>query len=352
MVSPDFNDGGSVVLELDSAMELSKEFVRGSSLGGGIGGLLYTRGSSGSMGCFHYDGQGNVVSVTHESREEVAYYEYDAWGNLLTECGGLSNHFKFSTKQASTGTGLVDFGYRWYDPTAGRWTQRDPIGHAGSLNLYGYCHGSPSNAMDTDGSIIEVYDYGGALIYEWDARKGGDPVVKDKKKWQASQARKDLARIRNTWRGWLVIICLAGSDDTVKIKPFDAAQVPEAELDDRTHISFDSKPDAVVEQAGGTGKGSGSEINYPTGAQRMKDEDGMLIPPDVHLLHELYHAMEAANGCIDPRVQERFGFPTYEVHAACYENLYRAERGGIGQRRHYKYGDTVYPVPTYEETVH
>lgn len=113
--------------------------------------MLYTRDANGSLAYFHYDGQGKVVSVTEEARKEIAYYEYDAWGNILTECGSFSNEFAFSTKQASAGTGFIDFGYRWYDPTVGRWTQRDPIGLAGGVNLYDYAIGNPTNRIDLYG---------------------------------------------------------------------------------------------------------------------------------------------------------------------------------------------------------
>jgi RHS repeat-associated protein len=151
-------DGGSIVLELaevgegeDKHYELEKEHVRGLSLGGGIGGLLYTRDADGTTGYFHYDGQGNVVSVTNEAREEIAYYEYDAWGNILTGCGSLANEFAFSTKQASTGTGLIDFGLRHYDPQTARWLTRDPVRLDGGLNLYAYCLGHPIDLIDPDG---------------------------------------------------------------------------------------------------------------------------------------------------------------------------------------------------------
>jgi RHS repeat-associated protein len=153
-------DGGSVLLELDSAMELGKEFVRGLSLGGGIGGLLYVRDADEAVGYFHYDGQGNVVCVTDEAREEIAYYEYDAWGNVLTACGDYANEFRFSTKQASTGTSLADFRFRWYDPQAGRWTQRDPIGVVGGLNLYVLVRNAPTGTIDPWGLVDkEVEEY-------------------------------------------------------------------------------------------------------------------------------------------------------------------------------------------------
>ena len=69
------------------------------SLGGGIGGILYCK-ESGSFYYYHYDGSGNVTSVTDGDGVEVAIYEYDSFGNVLTEAGSLANEFRFSTKQA------------------------------------------------------------------------------------------------------------------------------------------------------------------------------------------------------------------------------------------------------------
>jgi YD repeat-containing protein len=55
------------------------------SLGGGIGGILYCK-QSGSFYYYHYDGSGNVTSVTDGDGEEVAIYEYDSFGNVAP-CG-------------------------------------------------------------------------------------------------------------------------------------------------------------------------------------------------------------------------------------------------------------------------
>ena len=89
-----------------------------------------------------------MTSVTAGDGEEVAIYEYDSFGNVLTEAGSLANEFKFSTKQADKRGQLIDFGFRWYDPEVGRFTQRDPIGVGGGLNVYAYCAGNPVNFVD------------------------------------------------------------------------------------------------------------------------------------------------------------------------------------------------------------
>jgi hypothetical protein len=44
---------------------------------------------------------------------------------------------------------------RYYDPATGRFTQQDPIGLAGGLNLYGFANGDPVNFNDPFGLKVE-----------------------------------------------------------------------------------------------------------------------------------------------------------------------------------------------------
>jgi len=48
-------------------------------------------------------------------------------------------------------SGLEDKRNRWYDPKTGQFTQEDPIGLAGGLNLYGFADGDPVNFSDPFG---------------------------------------------------------------------------------------------------------------------------------------------------------------------------------------------------------
>lgn len=52
---------------------------------------------------------------------------------------------------------------RYYDPQTGRFTQEDPIGLAGGLNLYGFANGDPINFSDPFGLKIECNGQGCAL---------------------------------------------------------------------------------------------------------------------------------------------------------------------------------------------
>ena len=47
---------------------------------------------------------------------------------------------------------------RYFDPVSGRFTQQDPIGVAGGLNLYGFADGDPVNLSDPFGLCPECED--------------------------------------------------------------------------------------------------------------------------------------------------------------------------------------------------
>jgi RHS repeat-associated protein len=59
------------------------------------------------------------------------------WGNLITEKADAS--------------GLKYMRNRYYNPQTGQFTQQDPIGLAGGLNLYGFAGGDPVNYADPFG---------------------------------------------------------------------------------------------------------------------------------------------------------------------------------------------------------
>jgi RHS repeat-associated protein len=79
---------------------------------------------------------------------------------------------------------------RYYDPATGRWTQEDPIGFRGGLNLYGFVGGDPINFSDPYGLIegergpctllasrcgSDDPDYWGPGSGEWGGGGGKDP---------------------------------------------------------------------------------------------------------------------------------------------------------------------------------
>jgi RHS repeat-associated protein len=61
--------------------------------------------------------------------------------------------------QKRDGSQLIYKRNRYYDPATGRFTQEDPIGLAGGLNLYGFAGGDPVNFSDPFG-LYEIRVYG------------------------------------------------------------------------------------------------------------------------------------------------------------------------------------------------
>jgi RHS repeat-associated protein len=151
-------------------LKLGSRYVWGEDLSGtlqgagGIGGLLSSvqvgaatgAEAEGTTSFFHYDSNGNVILLTDGRGRESARYSYDAFGKTLTATGLAAgvNRYRFSTKPVEEESGLVYYGYRYYDPVTGRWPSRDPIGEMGGLNLYTAGANGPVNNVDVLGGWV------------------------------------------------------------------------------------------------------------------------------------------------------------------------------------------------------
>ncbi len=108
----------------------------------------------------------------------VASYEYDAFGREVRAWGlntptenqppGLPASrpwadllpFHYSSKLRDVDSGFNYYGYRFYDPGAGRWLNRDPIGERGGLNLYGMVGNDANDCLDFLGLDVYGLDIG------------------------------------------------------------------------------------------------------------------------------------------------------------------------------------------------
>ena len=81
-----------------------------------------------------YDGGGNVTAlVAAADSTATARYEYGPFGEPLRVSGAMekANPFRFSTKYTDEETDFLYYGFRYYNPSTGRWPNRDPIGELG-----------------------------------------------------------------------------------------------------------------------------------------------------------------------------------------------------------------------------
>ncbi len=116
--------------------------------------LAAVHGSAVYYPCF--DANGNITQyVNSSSGTTVARYDYDAFGREFHSSGTMADEFvfRFSTKYTDNETGLVYYGYRFYNPELGRWINRDPIGKRGGVNLYGFV----GNGAINRGDVLGMY---------------------------------------------------------------------------------------------------------------------------------------------------------------------------------------------------
>lgn len=118
------------------------------------------------------DIQGTIWGYVDSQNNVVACWQYDAWGNVISEyvapsAAALANlRYRFQCREWSAVTGLINFRMRWYDAETGRWLSKDPIGLSGGLNLYCFCGNNPLNQIDPFGQ-----DAGNNTSW-WDRLKG------------------------------------------------------------------------------------------------------------------------------------------------------------------------------------
>ena len=113
------------------------------------GGLIGQRTTTSSH-YYLFDRLGSVVALTDAAGNAVNRYVYEPYGNRLTGTAeAVVNPWQFAGGFRDAFSGYVKFGERYYDPTVGRWTQRDPSGQ--DANSYGYAGANPVNFVDVTG---------------------------------------------------------------------------------------------------------------------------------------------------------------------------------------------------------
>src|SRR5690606_20003110 len=109
---------------------------------------------------------------------------FDAFGQKLAGTGTVPTYGY--TGREPDATGLVYYRARYYDPSIGRFTARDPVGYLDGLNRYAYVGNNPINFTDPNGLLMRrvemwwdtqakgiVNDYGGTAA---DVGVGFTPV--------------------------------------------------------------------------------------------------------------------------------------------------------------------------------
>lgn len=137
---------------------------------------------------FYYkkNAQNDIIGIYSTSGDEIARYEYDAWGNcvvkylqddgtyaiinndysyndttIINRFIAFKNPFRYRSYYYDFETNLYYLNSRYYDPKIGRFLNADDISTLdvtqialNGLNLYAYCLNNPVNEVDENGYFI------------------------------------------------------------------------------------------------------------------------------------------------------------------------------------------------------
>jgi RHS repeat-associated protein len=90
-----------------------------------------------------------LIDATGSVAEQISY---DAYGNQTLVSGSALSDVGYAAYMFHAASGLDFANARAYDSLRARWLNRDPIGEAGGVNLYGYVFGDPTNRTDPLGT--------------------------------------------------------------------------------------------------------------------------------------------------------------------------------------------------------
>jgi RHS repeat-associated protein len=182
-------DGWNLIAEFDanatnSTLALVRSYTWGLDLSGsmqgagGVGGLLWTTfASPATTHAFLADGNGNLIASVDAATGLVSHADdYSPFGETIPLAGSRPGAFGFSSKYTDVETGLLYYGFRYYNPQTGRWPNRDPIDELGfnrlskedsdddsnglqsDTNLYGFVANNPTNDIDVLGLFLAAID--------------------------------------------------------------------------------------------------------------------------------------------------------------------------------------------------
>jgi RHS repeat-associated protein len=98
------------------------------------------------------DGRGRLLAFTDaQGNDYLDHVTYTQNGGNRAGAIDRSHTFANSRAETAQAPNLSFYRNRYYDQTTGRWTQEDPIGIAGGVNLYQYVGNNPATFTDPFG---------------------------------------------------------------------------------------------------------------------------------------------------------------------------------------------------------
>jgi RHS repeat-associated protein len=131
-----------ILFEYDGNNNITARYTHGPGIDDLIG---MARG--GESHFYHHDGLGSITGITDSSKQPVASYGYDAFGNIASQTGTLTNPYTYTGREYDQESGLYYYRARYYDPTIGRFLQPDPLDMAMVILIRQYFPSSSTSEL-------------------------------------------------------------------------------------------------------------------------------------------------------------------------------------------------------------
>ena len=143
-----YGQDGQLIGEYDATGQVIREYVY-------LAGEPMALVRQGEVYYFHNDQLGSPLKLTDGNQNIVWDGLKTPFGEIMSATGSVDNSLRFPGQYFDSETGLHQNWFRDYDPVSGRYTQSDPIGIRGGVNLYGYVEQNPISNYD----ILGLYTW-------------------------------------------------------------------------------------------------------------------------------------------------------------------------------------------------
>jgi RHS repeat-associated protein len=123
----------------------------------GLGGLPLEQISGTTVLYYHQDQLGSTRAVTGSSGTVQQTYAFDAYGNLTSGSGSVSNPFQYAGQYLDTESGLDYLRARYLDPASGQFMSLDPLVEK-TRQPFAYTVDSPLDRIDPSGLLCTSGD--------------------------------------------------------------------------------------------------------------------------------------------------------------------------------------------------
>lgn len=161
-------DGADVIAEQDASGTVLRRYVHGPGVDEPL--VWYEGSGTNDRRWLLADERGSVIGITDDSRSVPQVNTYNAYG---VPGAGNDGRFQYTGQMWLEEVGVYHYKNRAYDPELGRFLQPDPIGSAGSINLYGYAENDPINRTDPAGLCARRIQTG------WFTPGAGQPTTEE-----------------------------------------------------------------------------------------------------------------------------------------------------------------------------